>query len=214
MKLSGGLERLRLCASKSVEMLVSFDESGLVAENEKTGVGLGIWEPMTGTSLPASPSRFLIVTLGGRYLAVDAESVEGVLTLEEAGHVTSPTLQGMEYRAVGLADRLSLSHDRNGADTHLVLLAAHGVRGSVRVTTIEGFLELQPSQILPLPMQFRGPERHWYRGMILFKRSIALILDPMWVLEEHAEPHAGHEPGAHRSSMGTWCSVTREKQTC
>jgi chemotaxis signal transduction protein len=173
-----------------------------------------MWKPMTRTSSPASPLQFLIVTLDGRYLALDAESIGGVLTLEEAGHVTNPTLQGMEYRAVDLADRLSVSHDRNGADTCIILLSDHGVRGSIRVTTVEGFLELQPSQILPLPMQFRGPERRWYRGMILFEQSIALILDPTWILGEHAGSNVGDEPGAHRSSIDAWGSAAREKQTC
>jgi hypothetical protein len=197
-----------------VEILISFDEIGLVAENGWKDLGVDIWEPMTGTSSPASPSRFLIVTLDGRYLALDAESIGGLLTLEEAGHVTHPTLQGMEYRAVDLADRLSMSHDRNEADTRIILLSEHGVRGSIRVTTVEGFLELQPSEILPLPMQFRGPERHWYRGMILFEKSIALILNPTWVLGEHARSDAGHKPGAPRSLMDAWSSAAREERAC
>lgn len=197
-----------------MEILISFDEIGLVAENGWKDLGVDIWEPMTGTSSPASPSRFLIVTLDGRYLALDAESIGGLLTLEEAGHVTHPTLQGMECRAVDLADRLSVSHDRNEADTRIILLSEHGVRGSIRVTTVEGFLELQPSEILPLPMQFRGPERHWYRGMILFEKSIALILNPTWVLGEHAGSDAGHKPGAPRSLMDAWSSAAREERAC
>jgi hypothetical protein len=213
MRSSGGLERLRRCASNSVEMLVSFDEIKLVAENGG-GLGRGIWEPMTGISSPASPLRFLIVTLDGRYLAFDDGSIGGVLTLEEVGPVANPILQGKEYRAVDLDDRLSLSHDRNSADTRIILLSKHGVRGSLRVTTVEGCVELQPSQILPLPMQFRGSERRWYRGMILFEHSIALILDPTWVLGEHTGPNTGDEHGSSRSSMDAWGSTAREKQIC
>ncbi len=214
MRLSGGLERLQLCASNSVEILVSFDESGLVTENGKKALDRGAYEPMTGTSSPASPSRFLIVTLDGRYLAVDTESIGGVLALEEAGHVTNPTPQGLEYRAVDLAGRLSMSRDRNGTDTRIILLSANGVHGSIRVTAVEGCLELQPSHILPLPMQFRGPERQWYRGIILFKQSIALILDLTWVLGQQAESYAGQEPGTPRSSMDAWDSARCEKQPC
>lgn len=214
MRLSDGLERLRLYARNSVEILVSFDEIGFVTENEWENLGIGIWEPMTGTSSPASPSRFLIVTLDGRYLALGTESIGGLLTLEEAGHVANPILHGMEYRAVDLADRLSVSQDRNGADARIILLSEHGVCGSIRVTTVEGFLELQPPQILPLPMQFCGPERHWYRGMILFEQSIALILNPTWVLGEHVGSNAGHEPGAPRSSRGDWDSAAREGRAC
>lgn len=214
MRLNGGSERLRLCASNPVEIHILFDEIGLVAENGRKDLGVDIWEPMTRTSSPASLSRFLIVTLNGRYLALDAESISGLLTLEEGGRVTHPILHGMEYGAVDLADRLSVSHDRNEADTCIILLSAHGVRGSIRVTAVEGFLELQPSEILPLPMQFRGPERQWYRGVILFNESIALILNPTWVLGAHAGSDAGQKSGAARSLMDARSSAAREERAC
>lgn len=156
----------------------------LVTENGQEGLGLGVREAMTVTSSPAAPSRFLIVTLGGRYLALDAESIQGVLTLEEAGYVENPTIHGMVYRAIDLANRLSVSNDRGGTDTRVVLFSEREARGNVRVTTVHGLLELQQSQVLPLPMQFRGLERHWYRGMILFGNSIALVLNTNWVLDE------------------------------
>jgi chemotaxis signal transduction protein len=156
----------------------------LVTENEQEGLGLGVREPMTGTSSPASSSRFLIVTFGGRYLALDAESIEGVLTLEETGYVQDPTIQGIVYRAINLADRLSVSNDQGGVNCRVVLLSERESRGSIRVTTVQGLLELQQSQVLPLPQQFRGPERHWYQGMILFANSIALVLNTAWVLDE------------------------------
>jgi len=146
---------------------------------------------MTGNSSLASSSRFLIVTLGGRYLALDAESISGVCTLEEAGCLDGPTIHGMVHRTINLADRLRIPNDQGATNTRIVLLAERSVRGSIRVTTIEGLLELHPSQVLPLPPQFRGPERHWYRGMILFANSIALALNTTWVLNEQASSTEG-----------------------
>lgn len=198
MRLNGGLEKPRRCASNLAEILVSVDETQLVTENEQADLGMGIREPMTGTPLPASPSRFLIVTLGGRYLALDAESISGVLTLEEVENEEYPTIQGMTYRAINLACRLSSSKDRGGTGTRVVLLSEREARGSIRVSTVQGLLELQQSQILPLPMQFRGPERHWYRGMILFAGSIALVLNTTWVLNEQMSGLNGSgEPGSN-----------------
>ncbi|MGZ8365504.1 MAG: hypothetical protein ACXW37_04055, partial [Nitrospira sp.] len=78
----------------------------LVTENEENGLGLGVREPMTRILSPASPSRFLILLLGGRYLALDAESIQGVLTLEEVGSLGDPTIHGLVYRAINLSDRL------------------------------------------------------------------------------------------------------------
>src|SRR6185437_3121662 len=184
MRLNGGLERLRRCASNLAEILVSIDEMRLVTENGQERLGMDVGESMTGISSPALPSRFLIVTLGERYLALNAESICGLLTLEEMGNVEHPTVHGMVYGAIDLADRLRVPNDQDGANTRVVLLAEREARGSVRVTTVQGFLEFPLSQILPLPMQFSGPERHWYRGMILFEKNIALVLNTAWVLDE------------------------------
>lgn len=156
----------------------------LVTENEENGLGLGVWEPMTRLLSPASPSRFLILLLGGRYLALDAESIQGVLTLEEVGSLDDPTIHGLVYRAINLADRLRISNNQGTANSRIVLLSERGVQGSIRVTSVQGWLELHPTQVLPLPPHFRGPERRWYRGMILFEKSIALVLNTSWVLDE------------------------------
>lgn len=147
---------------------------------------MGGLESMAITPSPVSPSRFLIATRGGRYLAFDAESVCGVMPCEASGNVEEPTIQGLTYGDVNLSDRLGLPNDHNGADTHVLLLSDRETRGSIRVTTVEGILELEPSQLLPLPMQFRGPERDWYRGIILFANSIAVVLHTRWVLNGQA----------------------------
>lgn len=145
---------------------------------------MDVREPMTETPSPASSSRFLIVTVGKRYVALNAESICGLLTLEEAGDVESPTVHGVVYGAINLADRLSVPNDQGGANTRVLLLSGREARGSIRVTTVQGLLEISLSHVLPLPMQFRGPERHWYQGMILFEKSIALVLNTTWVLNE------------------------------
>ena len=155
----------------------------LVTENEENGLGLVVREPMTGISSPASPSRFLIVLLGGRYLALDAESIQGVLTLEEVGSLDDPMINGLVYRAINLAERLRVSNNQGTANNRIVLFSERGAHGSIRVTRVQGLLEIHPSQVLPLPSQFRGPERRWYQGMILFAKSIALVLNLSWVLD-------------------------------
>lgn len=184
---SSGDERVNL-----VEILVSIDEMWLVTENVHEGLGMNVREPMTGIPSSTVTSQFLIVTLGGRYLALNAESVCGLLTLEETGQVEHPTIHDLAYGAVNLSDRLSVPNDQGGANTRVVLLYEQEVRGSIRVTMVHGLLELQQSQVLPLPLQFRGPEQHWYRGMILFAKSIALVLNTTWVLNEQVSELEGN----------------------
>lgn len=170
---------------------------------------------MTGNSSLASSSRFLIVTLGGRYLALDAESISGVCTLEDAGNLDDPIIHGMVHRATNLADRLHIPNDQGAANTPIVLLAEQNVRGSIRVTTIQGLLELYSSQVLPLPRQFRGPERHWYRGMILFANSIALALNTTWVLDEQVSSTEGSRGQGSPSRLGVASqSSERESRLC
>jgi chemotaxis signal transduction protein len=123
--------------------------------------------------------------VGNRYLALNVESIRGLLTLEETENVENPTAHGMVYGAIDLADRLSIPNVRGGANTRILLLSEGEARGSIRVTTVPGLLEIPSTQVLPLPMQFCGPERYWYQGMVLFANSIALVLNPTWILDEH-----------------------------
>lgn len=176
---------------------------GLVAENGQEGLGMNVREPMTGIPSPTVTSQFLIVTLGGRYLALSAESICGVLTPEETGNVENQTVHGIVHGAINLADRLSVPNDQGGANARVVLLSERDAHGSVRVTTVHGLLELQQSQVLPIPMQFRGPERHWYRGMILFEKSIALVLNTTWVLDERMSGLEGNSGQGHTCELVT-----------
>jgi chemotaxis signal transduction protein len=93
------------------------------------------------------------------------------------------TVQGVVYKPVNLADRLALSSDANGPDTRIVLLACGGLQGSIRVAHVRGMLEVDQSQVRPLPQQFRGEEQDWYRGVILLEETVALLLNTAWVLQ-------------------------------
>jgi hypothetical protein len=124
-----------------------------------------------------------LVTVGGRSLAFDADTVRGLLTDEEAGTTEPVTVQGVVYKTVDLAERLALSPDENGPDTRIVLLACGGLQGSIRVAQVRGLLEVDQFRVLPLPQQFQGEERDWYRGVILLEENVALVLNTAWVLQ-------------------------------
>ncbi|UVT17683.1 MAG: chemotaxis protein CheW [Nitrospira sp.] len=144
---------------------------------------MSLREQAAETPSLAPPFRVLIVTMGGRFFALDAESVRTLLTTDETGNDGVPQVEGVTYRPIDLADQLTLSRNGAGASTCVVLLSENGSRGSIRVTCVHGVMNVHPSQVLPLPLQFCGSERRWYRGMILFEHSVALILDTSWILE-------------------------------
>lgn len=214
MRLNDGLERLRRCASNLAEILVSIDEMWLVTENGQEGPGMDIQESMRGTPSPVSLLRFLIVVVGGRYLALNAESISGLLTLEETGNVENPTVHGMVYGTLNLADRLSLPHDAGGANTRVVLLSEGETRGSIRVHMVQGLLELQPIQVLPLPLQFHGAERQWYRGVILFAKTIALVINTTWLLNEQVSALESGGARKHSSACNDSTISMNDSRIC
>lgn len=134
------------------------------------------------TSLAAT-SRFLIVTVGGTHFALHADRVQGLLTLEEAASAGSLTRQGVTYASTDLAMRLHLPADADGPETRVVLLSHGTSRGNIRVAQVHGLKELDQSQVLSLPRHFQGEEQTWYQGMVLFEESVAVALNPDWLME-------------------------------
>lgn len=135
-------------------------------------------------TISAAPmARFLLVTTGGTHFALPADRVQGLLTREEAGSAGPVSLQSVIYPAIDLAGRLDLAPDTEGPDTRTVLLSHGTAKGNIRVAEVHGLKELEQSHVLPLPRHFQGEERTWYGGMLLFEESIALVLNPAWLLQ-------------------------------
>ncbi len=186
----------------------------VVAENGDESADMSIQEQSASAPSASSLRRFLIVTISGRYLALDAGSVGGVLTIKELESGEDPAIQGVVERTISLVMQLGSSDVPTHPTTRVVLLADREMRGSIRVSDVHGMLEIQQSQILPLPPHFCGVERHWYQGMILFEKSIAMILNPTWVLEMHGRSDAGQERETPRSSVDAWAIGVSDGRTC
>ena len=137
--------------------------------------------------------RCIVVVVGTSSLALDADSVDGLLTIEVAGSAGVVVVQNVAYRRVNLAGRLSLRPGEDGADTRVVLLSHGGLHGSVRVDQVQGLREVEPSRVVALPRQFRGVEQNWYRGLLVLNGAVALLLNTSWVL---------HRTGAGQGGCG------------
>lgn len=196
------------------EIFVLIDGKQIVAENGNESADMSIQKQGAPAPVASSSLRFIIVAIGRRYLAFEAGCIKGVLTVEELECGKNPAVRGAVDRTVDLMMQLNLADVPALPNTPVILLADQGIQCSMRVSHIHGRLEIQPSQILPLPAQFSSVERHWYRGMILFDKTIALILNPTWVLGEHAGSNAGHEQGADRSFLDIWDGGARVRRVC
>jgi CheW-like domain len=139
-----------------------------------------------GARFLAPSVRFLVVTVGGACVALHAERIQGLQTVDEAGPPGPLTVQGLEYAYINLASRLRRPVDAEGSETRIILFSKGHMRGNIRASQIHGLKDIEVSEILPLPRQFRGEEQRWYQGMILFESSVALVLNPAWVLEDCA----------------------------
>lgn len=142
------------------------------------------------TNMLVETASFLIVRLGISYLALPATGVRGVLTQEEAGHERAVTAAGSVYRPVDLAQQLSIIADLSGLEMRTVLYSAGRSQGAICVEQVVGLIDVERNECLPLPPQFRGDERNWFGGMMLYQDQLVLILNPLWALGElsGAEP--------------------------
>jgi chemotaxis signal transduction protein len=135
----------------------------------------------------------VVVTMGGRLFAIDANSFRGVLSSEEAaGRVVSA--DGTIYPALALRDFLEVSPSEDSLDRRVLLLAHQDRYGSIGVDRVHGQVACQASEIVPLPLHFQGAEREWYQGMIVFQESVAMILNISWVLSGAPLDHDAGQP--------------------
>ncbi len=157
-------------------------------------------EARTVTHAPLS--HFVIVTLGQRLFAIDADAVQGIVDSREVMNTMAPVLQGRAYEATDLTERLALSRVQSNLSSHVLFLMDGQIRRSLLVDQVHGRMDLHDSQVLSLPPHFQGPERRWYRGMILFENSVALILNVPWVVQESlntVDAEISKRPLANRS---------------
>ncbi len=127
--------------------------------------------------------RFLIVTAGEVCFALQADYIQGLLTVEEAGPAEALAVQGFHYPSMDLTVRLQLQQDAVGPDTRIVLFAKDQAKARIPVSQVHGLREVEDSQVIPLPRQFRGEERTWYQGVLMFEQGVALVLNPAWLVE-------------------------------
>lgn len=135
-----------------------------------------------GSAAHVPNERFLIVGIDTRQFALSSELVQGLLTMEESGSVSTLTVQGQEYPFLDLGGRIGLAQADDGPETRMVLLAQAGIRACVRVDQVHGLLEVERTRVLPLPRQFRNEERNWYVGLILYGDGVAIGLHTRWLL--------------------------------
>jgi hypothetical protein len=139
------------------------------------------------TTMLVETVSFLVIRLGGSFLALPATGVRGILTKEEAGHEQSVTAAGNSYAPIDLAQRLSVVADLSGPEVRTVLYSNDHSLGAIPVEQVVGLTDVERKDCFPLPPQFQRDERNWFAGMMLYQDQLVLILNPSWAQADMAE---------------------------
>jgi chemotaxis signal transduction protein len=126
--------------------------------------------------------RLLVFASGAVKLALSAPLVEGMLPLGEAGIKDVVNVRGITYRVTPLAGRWEGMPSPATPKTLLLMCGYRGQHYGFTVDQVLGLAEVAPQQVRPLPPHFVCEERTWFNGFFLFRGTIALWVNPDWLL--------------------------------
>jgi hypothetical protein len=69
----------------------------------------------------------------------------------------------------------------------VVLCGLQSVQQAVLVDEVLGLTQVARMDIRALPAQFTGSERLWFSGLCLFQSTVALVVNPEWLLVQSAQ---------------------------
>jgi chemotaxis signal transduction protein len=153
------------------------------------------------TNILVETARFLVVRLGGTYLALPAAGVRGILTREDTGDQQTVMTAGTIYQPLNLSQRLSIAEGLSAPEMRTVLYANGHSQGAIRVEQVVGLTDVERKDCFPLPAQFRRDERNWFMGMMLHQDLLVLILNPSWALGKLPD-HAARSEQLNAAASG------------
>ena len=127
--------------------------------------------------------RFLVARIGSMHVALFAHWVRGIITPAEAGTEGLVTWANSSYERTDLAGRLRIHPNIPTAETRIVLYGNEQRSRSFMVGAVLGLVDIDRSEVHPLPPQFRGGERDRLPGYFSTSAYIALITNPFWVVD-------------------------------
>lgn len=134
--------------------------------------------------------RLLVVTSGPTTVALTAPLIEDILSPEESDAAMVVTDQEVTYRVSDLASQLGQAPGIKAPGSRVVLCGCGNRHRGFRVDRLLGPADVDPRHIRPLPPHFTGEERGWFKGYFLFRDTIALLVNPDWLLDHEADADA------------------------
>lgn len=128
--------------------------------------------------------QVLVVACGRTYLAIPGAIVRGVVEFGDAVEARIVSLFGETCRVTDLAARLGLPPAALTPDMRIILCGEHRARQAWRVDRTLGLEDVDLQRISPLPPHFAGVEQNWFTGLFLFRDTLALMINPGWLLSQ------------------------------
>ena len=128
--------------------------------------------------------QVLVVACGKTYLAIPGAIVRGVVEFGDAVEARIVSLFGEACRITDLAARLGLPPVALTPDMRIILCGEHRARQAWRVDRTLGLEDVDLQRITPLPPHFAGVEQNWFTGLFLFRDTVALLINPGWLLSQ------------------------------
>jgi CheW-like protein len=135
-------------------------------------------------ALALDTMQVLVVACGKTYLAIPGAIVRGVVEFGEAVEARIVSLFGEACRVTDLAARLGLAPVVLTPDMRIILCGEHRARQAWRVDRTLGLEDVDMQRITPLPPHFAGVEQSWFTGLFLFRDTVALLINPGWLLSQ------------------------------
>jgi chemotaxis protein histidine kinase CheA len=136
----------------------------------------------SASSLPHA-IRFLVARIGVSCFAFPADWVRGIVTASEAGSGPTVTWAGADYERTDLGARLACTdHHPSDSDARIILYGNNDRSRAFVVDAVIGLVDVLRHDIRPLPPHFRRSERERLVGLFVDDSSIALIINPLWIL--------------------------------
>lgn len=158
-----------------------------------------------------STVRFLIAGCGPYVLAFPAGWVRGILTPEEAGLGKDVRWAGTSYPLTDLASRLLLSSAMESGDRRIVLYGNGTCLRAFAVDRVFELIDTHRMNLRPLPVQFRSAERTRLSGILLYENIVALIVNPLWLLEMNGRVDAFESSLMMRGTDTPICDAVEER---
>ena len=144
---------------------------------------MGLRGHKTEAAVAGQSVRLLVALVGPSHIAFPAQWVRGIITFAEAGSHYQVTWVETSYERTDLAGRLALGQQAPTAEARIILYGNGQQSRAFMVDGVVGLVDASRSQVQSLPPQFRGGERDRLLGIFISATYVALIVNPLWMLE-------------------------------